>query len=147
MADTKTEKKEPKKSAEKSPYAKKPEKVEPESTAPMTMADRLLWVAEMHPGLIGNRLYGPFTDYQIVTTDFGDFGLARHLLLGFELEDRLDKESFQMVKVPRSRYYRLSDGKRVRGNGFLPEEAPEGEDGFGEEHGHGNTVPPPDWSG
>ncbi len=139
MAETKA--KDEKKTEEKV----EEEPVEPVSVEPMTLNDRLTWIAEMHPDLIGGRLYGPLTDYQIVTTDFGDFGLSRFLVLGFELEDRLDKQTFQMVQVARSRYYRLTDGQRVRGNGILPEEAPEGEDGFGIEHGHGDTVPGPEW--
>jgi hypothetical protein len=112
-----------------------------------TLREKVEQIAEMHPEIIGGRIYGPFTDYVIVTTDYGDYGLSRHLVLGFANEQQLNKETFQMEDVPRARYYRLSDGERVRGNGVHPDAGGEGEEDYGEVHGHGDTVPPPGWSG
>jgi hypothetical protein len=112
-----------------------------------TLREKVEEIAAMHPDIISSRIYGPFTDYVIVTTDYGDYGLSRHLVLAFVNEQVLDKKTFQMVNVPRARYYRLKDGERVRGNGVHPGVAGEGEEDFGEAHGHGDTVPPPSWSG
>jgi hypothetical protein len=112
-----------------------------------TLRDKLEQITEMHPEILNGRLYGPFTDYTIVTTDFGDYGLARHLVLGFANEQILNKETFQMDNVARARYYRLKDGERVRGNGVHPSVGGEGEEDFGSQHGHGETTPPPNWGG
>lgn len=135
MADTKT-KDETAKAPAKNPAVKK---------LP-TLAEKVEEIYQIVKGsgveLLGDRLYGPFTEYQIVTTDYGDFGLARGLLLGFVWEERLNKETMQMENVPRSRYFRLTDGERVRGNGSHPDDWTDGEKDLMETHG--DNLPGPD---
>jgi hypothetical protein len=105
-----------------------------------TLSERLDEISSMHDELVGGRLYGPFTNYQIVTTDFGDFGLKRGLVLGFVMIQKLNKETFQMEDIPQAHYFRLKDGERVRGNGVHPSDFADGEEDYGVEHAHGDNL-------
>lgn len=66
--------------------------------------------------LDGGRLYGPFREYEIVTTDYGEYGLRRGLRLGFIAKERLNKQTLQMERHPFPVYF-AADGVEMHGNG------------------------------
>lgn len=62
------------------------------------------------------RVYGPFDEWEAVTTQFGEYGLAPGLRLSFEPREMLNKSTLQMEVVPGPVYFD-DKGKHVHGNG------------------------------
>ena len=61
-------------------------------------------------------VYGPFDDYTIVNTDFGEYGMSQGLIIGFQIRDWFNKKESRMEQQPFSVYWDSATGDPVRGN-------------------------------
>lgn len=67
-------------------------------------------------------LYGPFSRYREVTTEFGLYGVPEGLLLGFQIRDHWIRKEGRLSKEPFPVYWRAKTGEHVLGSG-LPKAA------------------------
>jgi hypothetical protein len=58
-----------------------------------------------HPEAIGGREWGPFYDYQFVTTEFGEVGVPSKKVLYYKMTDMLDPTTRQRTRLAMP-YYR-----------------------------------------
>ena len=67
-------------------------------------------------------IYGPFDEYRIVNSDFGDYAVSEGMVLGFQIRDFFNKKESRMEKQPFPIYWRAETGKRVIGSGVAPQD-------------------------
>lgn len=77
------------------------------------------------PDLVTNQagqvlIYGPFDEYRIVNTDFGDYGVTLGNVLGFQIRDFFNKKESRIEKQAFPVYWKADTGKRVLGSGIDP---------------------------
>ena len=82
---------------------------------------------ENMPDLVTNQggqvlIYGPFDEYRIVNSDFGDYAVSMGMVLGFQIRDFFNKKEQRMEKQPFPVYWNAATGKRVIGSGIAPED-------------------------
>lgn len=67
-------------------------------------------------------IFGPFDEYRIVNTDFGDYGVTMGCVLGFQIRDFFNKKESRVEKQPFPVYWNAETGKRVIGSGIDPKD-------------------------
>lgn len=58
------------------------------------------------------QAWGPFEDNHYVTTPHGDYSLEAGKVLEFELVDKVDRETLEIVKVAQPRYRRATQAEK-----------------------------------
>ena len=101
---------------------------EPESSeeSVVVIEEKRIELASM-PDLVTNQagqvlIYGPFDEYRIVNADFGDYGVSKGMVLGFQIRDFFNKKESRMEKQPFPVYWNAETGKQVYGSGVAPED-------------------------
>lgn len=74
------------------------------------------------PDLVRNQagqalIFGPFDDYRIVTTDFGEYACPFGMVLGFQLRDWWNDKEHRMERQPFPVYWNAEDGKPTHPSG------------------------------
>ncbi len=102
--------------------------VEPESSeeSVVVVEEKRIELASM-PNLVTSQsgqvlIYGPFDEYRIVNSDFGDYGVSMGMVLGFQTRDFFNKKESRMEKQPFPVYWNAETGKQVYGSGIAPED-------------------------
>ena len=67
-------------------------------------------------------IYGPFDEYRIVNSDFGDYAVSKGMVLGFQIRPFFNKKEQRMEQQPFPVYWNAESGKQVSGSGVRLED-------------------------